>query len=98
MNLKISNYLKISTDDSTYGDDATGNKGILKALERNDDFIEANGTCNFDNDVLECNVGDNSLKAYADGLVSAGFYSEAVGFCHNMTTAGKANCYRYYKF
>jgi len=61
-------------DSSYYGDDTTGNKGILKTLSTNPLFIGATptaGSCNFNSNGSNCFVGALRVTATSFGYASA---------------------------
>ena len=65
--------VKNSSDGSTYGDNTTGNKGILKSLSTNSTFTSNNpvGSCFFSSDSSDCYVGSQQLEADEFGYVDA---------------------------
>ena len=84
--------LKMSTDGSTYGDDTTGNKGVLKALQSNPTFTGNNpaGTCNFLSYQSNCGVYAVVINADSGGSVYASDQG-ASAIC-NIPNAGVAYC------
>ena len=80
--------LKMSTDGSTYGNDTTGNVGILKALQSNSTFT---GSCAFSSGFSLCDAGDLYVSAFSYGGVIA--YDSNVHANCNATNAGSAYCY-----
>ena len=83
--------LKMSTDGSTFGDNNTGNRGILTALSTNSAFTGAGGECSFYSDTVDCYVGRLYLDADDTGTVYNGInrpqayckvYNDNYAICH----------------
>ena len=84
--------LKMSTDGSAYGDDSTGNKGILMALSTNGTFTGNNpvGYCNSIPYNTNCIVGNLTAYAYSSGDVRV-YGDGTIAYC-NVSHYGDANC------
>ena len=83
--------LKMSLDGSSYGDDTTGNKGILKTLEGNQAFINSGGFCSFSNDSASCSNDYYTIFAGSGGNVKASILDEDrydVAYCMLNTCNG----------
>ena len=83
--------LKMSTDGSTYGNETTGNIGILKALSTNDKFT---GSCYLSSGGSSCNVGSLYLGADSDGSVNANGNSSTDAHC-SIRYNGAAKCIKW---